>query len=442
LAPGAHSFTAVATESAGASATSAPADVTVTGVPLAAAGRALTLKNVPVDVDLRPWASAFATSADGLHFGVGPAASGAAERLADRHTARFAPATNFTGNASFAYAVTDRTADPRLFLYYDMEQASVASGGTVADVSGHARDGTLEAVGTGVGVLTNCAPAATVSAQALLLRERADLNGARVRRQIGTNELSFSDHSWSFSGWFWRAAQTNDDFILYFGTGDGFGSNEELHLYGVGGSTALSLKHFIGQNATDIELTASGVTLGAWHHVAVTFARTNTASGVMALYLDGALRGADDSFTLRLEQAVPVVFGGHQSASYAVTRWFNGMLDELAVFDAALSAGEVAELAARSVAHFGGASATNTVAVRVLAPAETPALNAAAHSAADGWQMTVSGPAELRYTVEASTNLTAWTPLESFDAPALPFLWSDPDALRFPRRFYRVRADP
>lgn len=442
LTPGAHSFTAVAIENAGASATSTPAVVTVTGVPLAAAGQALTIKNVPVDVDLRPWASAFATSDDGLLYGVGPAVSGAVGQLADRHTARFAPATNFTGNASFAYTVTDRTADPRLFLYFDMEQASVTPGGLIADVSGHARDGTLEVVGTGVCALTNCSPAATVSAQAALLRERADLNGARIRRQIGTNELSFSDHSWSFSGWFWRAAQTNDDFILYFGNGDGFGANEELHLYGVGGSTTLSLKHFIGQNATDIDLNASGVSLSAWHHVAVTFARTNTASGVMALYLDGALRGTDDSFSLRLDQTVPVVFGGHQSAIYAVTRWFNGVLDELAVFDAALSASEVAELAARSVAHFGGASATNTVTVRVLAPEAAPALNAAAHSAADGWQMRVTGPAEFRYTVEASTNLTVWTPLETFASPALPFLWSDPDALRFSRRFYRVRVEP
>ena len=441
LAPGEHRFTAVAEEEAGAAATSTPVVVSVTGAPLAGPGQALTRRNAPVEVDLRKWAGAYATPADGLCYGAGQPASGAVSLLADLRTARFAPASNFTGGASFVYTVTDRGADPRLFLYYDLEQEAVAPGGLIADASGNGRDGTLEVVGAGAGALTNSTPP-VVSSQALLLREAATPNGARIRRQIGTNELSFSDQSWTFSGWFNRAAQTNEDFIFYLGDGDGFGSNEELQLFGASGSSALQLQHYIGQDAADVDLSAAGAGAGAWHHVAVTFARTNASAGVMSLYLDGSLRGSDSSFALALDQRVPAVFGGHQNAGYAVTRWFNGLLDEVAVFAAALSSNEVAALASRSVAHAGGLAATNTVSVRVLAPEEVPAATSAGVSAGGAWSMTVSGAAGLTYTVEASTNLTDWAPLDTCVAPVLPLLWSDPQAPLYPNRFYRVRAEP
>jgi len=53
--------------------------------------------------------------------------------------------------------------------------------------------------------------------------------------------------------------------------------------------------------------------------------------------------------------------------------------------------------------------------------------------------MTVSGPADADYTVYASTNLTVWTPVKTLVSPAQPFLWSDPEAANYPKRFYRVR---
>lgn len=56
--------------------------------------------------------------------------------------------------------------------------------------------------------------------------------------------------------------------------------------------------------------------------------------------------------------------------------------------------------------------------------------------------MTVNGAADLTYTVEASTNLLDWLPLDSYVSPALPFLWSGPGATLLPARFYRVRAAP
>jgi hypothetical protein len=56
--------------------------------------------------------------------------------------------------------------------------------------------------------------------------------------------------------------------------------------------------------------------------------------------------------------------------------------------------------------------------------------------------MSLFGPDHATYTVEASTNLLEWTPLETFSSPAVPFLWEDAAAAQYLRRFYRLRLDP
>jgi hypothetical protein len=431
----------VATDDAGAFGSSPELTLTVTGEPVAGDAKALTLADTPIDVDLRPLVAAYATPVDELAYATGQSINGVSSLLSDLLTARFVPAAGFSGSASFVYSVADRGIDPRLLLHYDMEQASVTPGGMIIDATGQGRDGTLDVVGNGTAGLTNAAPALIANQQSLRIQELGDLNGARIRRLVATNELDFSDHSWSYCGWFRRLSQTNEDFIFYIGNGDGYGSQEELQFYAASGSSALLLRHYVGANTTDIDLNAGSASLHEWHHAALTFERTSTASGVISLYLDGVLKATDDTFTFNLDQSVPIVFGGHQSTGFAVSRWFNGMLDEQTVFDTALSTDEIAALAVRSVAHFGGPSASNSIAVRVLAPEERPVISAPVMDAG-GWVMTVDGPADLSYAVEASTNLVDWAPLVNAITPGPPFLWSDPDASLYPHRFYRIWLTP
>jgi len=67
-----------------------------------------TNEDSAVDIDLRTLVSDLeTTSADGFVFSVGTAVNGIATLLADGHTARFTPAANFNGAASFSYTVTD-----------------------------------------------------------------------------------------------------------------------------------------------------------------------------------------------------------------------------------------------------------------------------------------------------------------------------------------------
>ncbi len=58
------------------------------------------------------------------------------------------------------------------------------------------------------------------------------------------------------------------------------------------------------------------------------------------------------------------------------------------------------------------------------------------------FQMQLGGPAGWNYTVQASSNLTAWTDLLSTNPAALPFTWSDNSTASFTLRFYRVMVGP
>ena len=157
------------------------------------------------------------------------------------------------------------------------------------------------------------------------------------------------------------------------GNSDGFGSPNELQLFCPSGSTSVGLRHYVASNTTDLDLTAANVHTGEWHHAAITFQSTNSSSGVIKFYVDGALAGIDPTVTLNLPAGMTVNFGGHASPTFAVTRWFNGRLDDLALFNAALASSDITRLARRPVAYLGGASATHTIRIS-FAPVNHPPL--------------------------------------------------------------------
>jgi hypothetical protein len=58
------------------------------------------------------------------------------------------------------------------------------------------------------------------------------------------------------------------------------------------------------------------------------------------------------------------------------------------------------------------------------------------------FEFQVTGAIGWNYTVQASTNLTAWTNVLTTNPAALPFNWMDAGATNLPRRFYRVLLTP
>ncbi len=121
LGGGPHHLTAIATDINGLSKTSLSRRIDVAYPPVANTATLSIRQNTVTDVDLHTLTSDVETPAARLRFSLGTASSGSVILLPDGHTARFTPATNYSGPASFTYTVTDTTTDDRTFLNYDFQ---------------------------------------------------------------------------------------------------------------------------------------------------------------------------------------------------------------------------------------------------------------------------------------------------------------------------------
>jgi hypothetical protein len=328
----------------------------------------------PTEIDLAARISDAETPSGQLAYQVGEPANGTVALLADGRTARFTPSAGASGPASFSFTAHDRGIHPRLVLHYDFEPPAVLPAATVNDASGNARPAAVQLYGTGTATLDSAGapPAlATHSPNSLRLTETgATGNAARLRRLVTPANLALSNGDWTFSTWFKRASRTTDDFILYLGSGDGFGgSGDELQLYLPANSDTLALAHYSAANVQDVALSAGPVVANVWHHVALTFTRTAPNTGVLRVYLNGTLAATSAGVMWALPQAEPLIFGGHAATTGSVlSRYFDGWLDDIALLRGSLTAAQVASLATQSLSTYGGLSVTGTVELNVTTP--------------------------------------------------------------------------
>lgn len=369
--------------------------ITGNSAPIAAGGGANGPEAGPVDVELRNYASDGETPPDQLRFAVSGAVNGTVALLADGHTARFLPTSGYVGIPTFDYTATDAWPDPRMLLAYDFDGPDFASAPIAPDVSRHLRDGTIDLASTGTFSLVNDKPAQLggQGARSIDLVENTT-TAARVQRVVTVAELDWNAADWSVAGWFKRRDTANDDIVWHLSDGDGFGSNNEIYVNCPTGSNSVRLQHFAGA-AYDVDIVQNGIAPGVWHHFAVV-----RSGATISFYVNGALAGTDNAFTFALDQNSPVVFGGHASPAFQPARWFDGQLDDCAVFAGGLSAGEVATLAGgMTVRHFGGASASGTILIGVTPTTinwtATGTAAALAWSSGGNWA-TASAPASSR----------------------------------------------
>jgi hypothetical protein len=103
--------------------------------------------------------------------------------------------------------------------------------------------------------------------------------------------------------------------------------------------------------------------------VVVTFTRTAPNTGVLRVYLNGGLAATSAGVTWALPQGDPLVFGGHSlTTGPALSRYYDGWLDELALLQGALNASEVSRLFAQSLSTYGGLSVSGVVEINVRTP--------------------------------------------------------------------------
>lgn len=324
--------------------------------PVANLGNALCYTNQSIEFDLRTVASDAETASAALRFNITSTTNGTASLLSDGHTVRFTPIENHSGNATFSYDVFDKAVDPRLLANYDFQAPDVATDGVATDVSGGARDGTLTTLGNGTFSYVADAPSSLSAylGQSLSLIQSGTGGAARLQRTFTASELNFKTGNWTVSGWCKRSTSSDQDVVFHLGANNGAGSTNDFVLTFPAGNTTLSLKNWSSTNDVTI---GTPLTTGAWHHFSVV-----RNGSTLSLYTGGDLVGRDSSFSLTFDPTSPVFFGSIPSISNNHwNRSFNGLLADLAVFNAPLTDSDVARLYTAPAALAGNLRSSNTV---------------------------------------------------------------------------------
>jgi len=362
LGGGFHQLSAVATDANGLSRTSLVHQVDVAYPPTAASTNVSTAQNTTMDVDLLTLAGDVETPANQLRFSVSSPQNGTVTLLADGHTARFTPTTGYNGPANFSYTVMDKSYDARALFHYDFQTSDTT------DASGQGRDATVTVVGTGALGYTTDVPAifSPQTGHSVLLTENGTNGAARLERALAVTDLDLKNADWSIAGWFKRTAATNMDAIVQVGESGGFG-NSAMTLAYYSSSSTLELRNY-NVTVQDVGISKANVAANVWHHFAIV-----RSGGTLSLYVDGTLAGSDSAFGFSFDNSKTVRFGGVSlSTSSAMwDRWWKGSLADLAMFNTALSAGDVTKLNGLPTGYFAGQVATNTINITVFSPLES-----------------------------------------------------------------------
>jgi len=210
------------------------------------------------------------------------------------------------------------------------------AGPYAVDSSPHSRDAAYE---SGV-VFFLAGPRSERFCEADETNRAAHFAGGRMRARIA--EL---DNSYSVSLWFWNGmpADARDvaGWMFSRGRSDGFGSHGD-HL-GLGGTAHQGKLIFLhGDDAQNTKPLAGSTEIArwTWNHVALVRDGRN-----VRIHLNGAAQPEIETVSSAdsLERLEELFFGGRSDND---SNW-EGRLDEVAVFDRALSAKEIEKLAAR-----------------------------------------------------------------------------------------------
>jgi hypothetical protein len=139
-------------------------------------------------------------------------------------------------------------------------------------------------------------------------------------------------------------------------------------------------------------------------------------------YLNGVFAGQGSAPTMTAETD-PSTIGNiipNDSAS------FNGGIDELSIYDRALSFDEIAAI------YLAGSYGKCLSTPLTLEP------GSAKPSTTNGMCLMLQGAIGPNYVIQASTNLVGWTPITNFAITNSPFYFTDPNATNYKWWYYRA----
>lgn len=161
--------------------------------------------------------------------------------------------------------------------------------------------------------------------------------GSNSNSSIGSSKLENRPGTFTVEGWFKTSTNRGGKIFGYGSSQTGSSSNNDRHVYM---SNNGKLNFGIYNNlATQVITTSASYNNGAWHYLVATL---DPASG-MALYVDGALAASGvntvaQNFDGYWRVGGDAISGWPNNPSSA---WFNGSIDEFAVYPIALSADQI-----------------------------------------------------------------------------------------------------
>ena len=154
---------------------------------------------------------------------------------------------------------------------------------------------------------------------------------------------------------------------------------------------------------------------GVWHHVAVTY-----SNGTWSLYVDGAIQAQTSG--IYITQSTGSLAFGRKGESFSNPGYFQGSIDEVMIFNRALSDAEVQVI--HSAAGNGVCRPVKFTNVRRLADSSI--------------QLSVKGPVADNYEIVGSPDLLNWTPIMTLTNPEGTFSFQETNTETFGRRFFRA----
>ncbi|MBK8039680.1 MAG: autotransporter-associated beta strand repeat-containing protein [Verrucomicrobiaceae bacterium] len=351
--------------------------VTVNAKPVLAVTTPTTTENTPVDIDLRAFVSDDITVDEKLFFEVDRVRNGRMTLLPDGHTARFTPNPNFNGTTNYRLVVRDQSLGAGFRFLYDFEPPDIHTDALSTDQSNYNRTGTLQSINSGTYAYDASVPPALSpqSEEALVLAQNGT-SAARLRRTLTTADHNLNDADWTFSAWVKRGGNDTEDFVFHLGDGDGHGTENELELFFAAGSDVLKLQKW-GAGGLEKEIVVSDIPSGQWHHLTLSYDRTATNTGTFYLYVGRFLRGSVSAVTMNVNQAAPVVAGGHNSTTANVDRWFDGVMDEVLFQNGLSTRTEIYNRSRMGARHYHGLSVIgNNLTLTVTGANQAPSIAA------------------------------------------------------------------
>jgi len=171
-----------------------------------------------------------------------------------------------------------------------------------------------------------------------------------------------------------------------------------------------------GLNNLHILTSTTVVQSGVWHHVAVTY-----KNGIWRLYVDGATQAQASGVSIT--QSTGSLAFGRKGEAIPSPGYFQGAIDEVMIFNRALSGSEIQAIYLGS-----GNGVCKTLQITSISRTDDSTTI----------QLTAKGPVADDYQIHGSTNLLDWDLLSTIANPEGRFYFRDRTVTNFGQRFFRV----